>query len=62
MDDDFARRTGRATLWRADDIVLPANISDQTLGKYVQRLWLAKMKAPFPPPPELEDFWRQIAD
>ncbi len=55
-------RFGEYSLWEADDILLPANIRDEQLGKYILREWLARMKPPYPPPPELEELWHRIAD
>ena len=57
-----AQAIGWRTIWKGDDIVLPSEISDDELGKHIQRMWLARMRTSYPPPEELEDFWQGIKD
>jgi hypothetical protein len=50
------------SLWKSEDIILPAGISDELLGKYIQRTWMARMEIPWPPPSEIMSFWQQLKD
>jgi hypothetical protein len=48
--------------WRAADIVLPVDVSDDELGRLLLRVWAAKQYLPTPHPQEFTAFWQRIAD